>query len=544
MSDVDETLGGSSSRAMAIPAAGSRWLLVRGRRTAIRFALPSFGSLVIGSGADADVRFDEPGVALRHVIISLDPSIAVEIVDGDSGSFGKSGAERALAPGTKLRASDGDRLRVGSVELSFLAAAADSSSAASRVWTRAYFERFVRERTRGAVLRVRSPSKDAKDAAAAEAALLAAAELVAAVGEGDWAAYVADAESAAAIARAVPGAELGLAEVASDPKDRLLTIAGERMARVAPAGERSSKVIAQDPAMREVMSLVEQVAQSFAHVLILGETGVGKDVVAEMIHDRSDRALRPMVRVNCVELADSFFDGEAAGASKALGGTLLLDEVGGLSLRAQLGLGHLLETWSQRGDVRVIATSNHDLRADVKRGAFRKDLFFRLNRVCVEIPPLRERRAEIVPLAELFVGEAAAALRRPKKPRLSKEAEAALILHAWPGNIRELRNVAERAVLVCAGEVLLPSHLPAEVLEGESLEATDEPTDAVSVAPSAPQAAAGSLRDEMANLERKRILEALEQYPTQTEAAKALDIPLRTFLNRLDALGIPRPRKR
>lgn len=552
MSDADDTLGGASSAPMSIPAAGSRWLLVRGRTTAIRLALPSFGALSIGSGADCDVRIDEPGVAKKHLLLQLDPQIAIEVLDGDSGAFGKSGAEKSLSPGAKIRAAAGDRLRAGSIELSFFAAASAPPQRGRRVWTRAFFERAMRSKTRGAVLRLRAPSTDA------EPAWIEAAELTCALGPNEWALYASDAESASRIARGVAGAEVGLVDLAVDPKDRLLELAAERMTRLSPAGERSSKMIAEDPAMRELINLVEQVAPTFAHVLILGETGAGKDVVAQMIHDRSDRALRPMVRVNCVELADSFFDGDAAGAQRAIGGTLLLDEVGGLSLRAQLGLGHLLEKWSARGEVRVIATSNHDLREAVKNNTFRKDLYFRLNRVSMEIPALRERASEIVPLAEMFIHDAATALRRPKKVRLSKEARALLLEYSWPGNIRELKNVIERAVMVCGGELLEPAHLPAEVLEGESLDAPapiESPTDAVPVpvrgeasrgeaSREEPDAKPGSLRDEMASLERRRILEALDQYPTQTEAAKSLDIPLRTFLNRLDALGIARPRKK
>jgi DNA-binding NtrC family response regulator len=540
VSDVDETLGGASA-GMALPAPGSRYLLVRGRRTAIRFALPPFGAVTIGRGAECEVRVEEPGIAEQHLAVQLDPGIAIEVIDGDTGVFGKSGAERALSVGAKIRAELGDRLRAGSVEISFLAA--ETVEGAARVWTLAHLEAVLASRTRGALLWLSGAADEAR-----LIALAGASDLIAALGEGVFAILTVDAaraqELARLIARAVLGAELGMAELGADPKDRLLELARERSAR--PSAERTPEVVAEDPVMREVLALVEQIAVSSAHVLILGETGVGKDVIAQMIHDRSDRALRPLVRVNCVELADSFFDGDAAGTANAAGGTLLLDEVGGLSLRAQLGLGHLLEKWSQRGDVRVIATSNHDLRADVKRGAFRKDLYFRLNRVCIQIPPLRERVREIVPLAERLIAQAAEGLRRAKRPKLSKEAEGALVAHRWPGNIRELRNVIERAMLVCAGEVLRLEHLPREVIEGEDLEgeAAEEVASPPPVAPEDDEARPSSLRDEMAMLERKRIMEALEKYPTQTDAAKALDIPLRTFLNRLDALGIQRPRKR
>lgn len=545
MNDADVTLGGGSNMAMAAPAAGARWLMVRGQTTSVRLALPSFGSVSLGSARDNDVVIDEPGVAKKHLALQLDPGIAISVLDGDSGILGKSGVERSLSAGAQIRAELGDKLRAGSVEISFLPA--ESAEEQRRVWSRAYFEAKLQRAPRHGVLRVRGEER-------VEAALLEAvdeSEVVALLAPGEWAVLVAGDERARAIARAASPKEMGYADAAS--ADRLKQ-AGERLAPVSAGTGGAVAVIAHDPAMRELLALVEQIAASTTHVLILGETGAGKDVIAQMIHDRSDRALAPLVRVNCVELADSFFDGEADGAAKALGGTLLLDEVGGLSLRAQLGLGHLLERWSARGDVRVIATSNHDLRGDVKRGAFRKDLYFRLARVAMTVPPLRERSGEIVLLAEQFIVAATEQLRRPKKPRLSREAEAALLAHRWPGNIRELKNVIERAMLVCVGDAVKLEHLPREVLEGEELDEPSLSSGSMS-SPSLPaqnaapqiegeEAKPGSLRDEMASLERRRILEALDKYPTQTEAAKALDIPLRTFLNRLDALGISRPRKR
>src|SRR5262245_53522421 len=173
---------------MSIPAAGSRWLLVRGRRTAVRLALPSFGALTIGSGADCDVCVDEPGVARRHLGLQLDPGIAIEVLEGDTGAFGKSGVERALSAGTKIRAAAGDRLRVGSVELSFLDAQAGDEGARRRVWARAYFERAVQAKLRGTILRIRSADEGA------EAILLEQAELVAAISPNEWAVYARDAE--------------------------------------------------------------------------------------------------------------------------------------------------------------------------------------------------------------------------------------------------------------------------------------------------------------------------------------------------------------
>jgi two-component system, response regulator FlrC len=275
--------------------------------------------------------------------------------------------------------------------------------------------------------------------------------------------------------------------------------------------------------------------------LIHGETGTGKNLVARMIHERSQRALRPLVQINCADLDD---DAEQL-VARARGGTVLLDEVGALSPRAQVSVGHLLEQLGEQ--VRFLATSNHDLRAEVKRSAFRKDLYFRLNRLSVVVPPLRERKGDIIALAEHFAHVTAKSLRRPRVPKLSEDAKAKLLEHVWLGNVRELQGAIERAVTICGSDKLGPEHISLENLGEDTMPdlgevALDEESAPKTESP-ATESGAPSLRDELAALERRRIQEALDKYPTQADAAKALDIPLRTFLNRLDALGIERPRK-
>jgi DNA-binding NtrC family response regulator len=311
----------------------------------------------------------------------------------------------------------------------------------------------------------------------------------------------------------------------------------------------------------------QRIASSGISVLILGETGVGKEVMAETIHLRSPRAPNALVRLNCAAFAEHLLESELFGHEKgaftgadqskpgllevAGGGTVFLDEVGELPLALQ---SKLLRVFEQREvmrvgavrarpiDVRFLAATNRDLEAEVASGRFRRDLLFRLNGFSLVIPPLRERRAEITPLARAFVEEAARRSGRGPAPLLSEDAIALLEAHPWPGNIRELRNVIERAVVLCVGDVLEREHLILDSAGGARL--------ALTPAATGPQGGdrpdpAAALRAELEALERQRIVDALNRAGgNQSAAAKELGMSRGTFLTRLDAFGIPRPRKR
>jgi DNA-binding NtrC family response regulator len=302
-----------------------------------------------------------------------------------------------------------------------------------------------------------------------------------------------------------------------------------------------------DGPMAQVHRLLEHVAPSNLSVLILGETGAGKEVIAEAVHRFSKRAKGPFVRLNCAALTDSLLESELFGHEKgaftgaiatkqglveaADGGTLFLDEMGEMPLGTQAKLLRVLERHEvqrvgsvkpRKVDLRVVAATNVDLEAAVRQGRFRLDLFHRLDGVSIAIPPLRARRSEILPLARRFLGRACEG-RTP--PVFSAAAERALESHTWPGNVRELRNVVERAAVLSAGGPIEPAHL--RLGHG-----TDNAGPLDSGAPSPD-------RDE-----REHLLAVLERCGgNQSRAARELGIPRRTLLRRLDEYGVPRPRK-
>lgn len=341
--------------------------------------------------------------------------------------------------------------------------------------------------------------------------------------------------------------------------------------------------------MRELFAMLARIAPTDLSVLIEGETGTGKELVAQSIHKNSARADGPFVVFDCSAVASNLIESDLFGHERgaftgahaaklglielARGGTLFFDEVGELPLRLQVKLLRAVEERAVRRvggvdprpvDVRYVSATNRDLEQEVEAGRFRRDLYFRLAGATLYIPSLRERLDEILPLAERFVADAAAGLGRPAV-RLSQDAHAWLVQHEWPGNVRELRSACERAVLLCEDGVLRGGHFqgptrvrPASRSAPPPVPADDTGADndndsegegddrASATAPgfadraSMPEAA----RREVEVIERRRILAALEQAGgNQTRAAALLGISRRTLVNRLGAYDLPRPRK-
>ncbi len=340
------------------------------------------------------------------------------------------------------------------------------------------------------------------------------------------------------------------------------------------AADDDDPSIAIAPESRALRELIDCVAPTPLPVLLLGETGSGKEIAAERLHRHSRQTQDRFVKVNCASLAESIVDSELFGHERgaftnahatreglfesADGGTLFLDEVAALSSRTQAKLlrvlecGEIVRLGSSRArcvNVRIIAATHGDLEGMVASGAFREDLFFRLNTITVRIPPLRARPSDIVPLAELFAARLARSLDRVP-PRFSRQAIELLIEHGWPGNVRELRHVVERAVVFCqteieAADLGLPICRPLARFDARASSndvLSDEPAAALV---DEPRAGPGCIRDEVKSFERERIVAALENSrQNQTRAAELLGVSRRTLTNKLNAYGILRPRKR
>jgi len=259
-----------------------------------------------------------------------------------------------------------------------------------------------------------------------------------------------------------------------------------------------ANIVGHSPALRQVTEMVKRVAGSNATVLLLGETGTGKEVTARQIHCSSPRKDHTFIAINCAALPETLLESELFGHEKgaftgahaakmgrfemADQGTLFLDEIGDISLSTQVKLLRVLQekefvrvggTRTISTDVRIIAATNRDLRAAIDKGTFREDLYYRLNVFPIQLPPLRQRREDIPLLVEHFINLAAAQLKCPR-PTVTDEAMALLASYPWPGNIRELQNVMERAVLLAEGGEVTAANLPREIVGGAAAQPPGE----------------------------------------------------------------------
>ncbi|MDH7601435.1 MAG: sigma-54 dependent transcriptional regulator [Armatimonadota bacterium] len=316
-------------------------------------------------------------------------------------------------------------------------------------------------------------------------------------------------------------------------------------------------IIGQDPDTQRAYIIAAQVARTDATVLLLGETGTGKEYLARTIHYQSDRADKPFVKVNCAALPETLLESELFGHEKgafthavarrigrfeaANEGTIFLDEIGEMSPSVQAKLLRVLQEkqFERVGgsetisvDVRVIAATNCDLEAAVKENRFRKDLYYRLNVVSIHLPPLRKRGNDIEIFAQHFLHHYAKEMGRPAK-RFSEEAMNAIRSHTWPGNIRELENAVQRAVILCNGETIRPEHLMIQptdhklrLYESTQVNSRFDPEEAgVETLP-----ATASLK-EVESFHIKRVLEYTKW--NQSAAAQILGIDRKTLRNKI-----------
>jgi two-component system response regulator HydG len=312
------------------------------------------------------------------------------------------------------------------------------------------------------------------------------------------------------------------------------------------------RLIGRSASMDRLRGLIERVGPTEEPVLIIGESGTGKELIAQEIYERSKRAGKPFLTVNCAAVAETLLESELFGHEKgsfsgaeerrlgffemADGGTLFLDEIGDMPISMQPKLLRVLQSGEFRrvgggrvltADVRVIAATNKDLHDEVKAGAFREDLMHRINTIVIESPPLRERREDIVELVLFFSREMGAAGQR----RFSPEALSILRSHAWPGNIRELRNIVRRAHILSDNEVIQPSDLPPHLMA--------ERCEAASASVVAPESHENPLDLPLAEVERRHILAVFRDCGgNKTAAARRLGVTPRTLYNKFEAWGI------
>lgn len=309
--------------------------------------------------------------------------------------------------------------------------------------------------------------------------------------------------------------------------------------------EESTAFIANNKEMQKVTQMATQVAPSEASILITGESGTGKEVIAKFIHQKSKRAVKPMISVNCAAIPENLLESELFGHEKgaftgaiarrigkfeeADGGTLLLDEISEMDLKLQAKLLRAIQereidrvggTSAVKINIRILATSNRDLQEEVKAGRFRQDLFYRLNVIHLELPPLRKRGDDITSLANFF-NEKYAKLNAIEQRPFSKKASAKLQNHSWPGNVRELENTIHRSVLLASGSEI-----------GEEAIILNESEDGSS---SSAQSNGAMVGKTLESVEKELILHTLEHcLGNRTHAANILGISIRTLRNKLN----------
>ncbi len=537
----------------------------------LTFPLPDRGSITVGRTDGVEIQLDDEAISRQHIKFHIGETLQVEDLGSANGTRVRG---RFLKSGETIELNPGDTVELGRTLL--VVKFASVPTRPFRIYAHEYFEprvddecaRAERGGVKFAVVRVHGGGVPAALLQQRLAAAVRAGDVVASYGPDehelllvDCDCRVAERRSAALLAsfrQFSPSALLGLACFPRDGRTSASLLERANAAvRGLDSNQEKASVTVPDGTMESLRRTVERIAGSSISVLFTGETGVGKSLLAKELHRTSPRAQRAFVALNCAELTESLLEAELFGYEKgaftgaeqakaglietADGGTLLLDEIGDLAITTQAKLLRVLEDHEVRRigslrprhvDLRVVACTNRDLEAECERGTFRRDLYFRLAGISLEVPPLRKRTGELEGLARAFLEQAAASAERPSAPTLGPEALVALQRYPWPGNVRELRNVMERAALLSQYSVIRAEHLPVERLRNTVYPKAEGP------------GADGAAQMARHAGERQELLDVLAECGgNQSRAAKRLGISRRTLVTRLNKLGVPRPLK-
>ena len=541
-------------------------LLVIGDGYVATHPLPDDGDLTIGRSKGVEVCIDVPQISRRHAILHLGNPLRLEDLGSANGTRVR---DRQLDPGETVDVAPGDVIELGSTLI--LLQRRETARRPKRVWSHGTFEgRLEDECSRAeaaghgqfALVRLRAAAPAGVSVPELISSLMRPGDVLAEYGPDEYEVLLLDVNAEAAqpivgqfvlrLQRAslTPQAALAVYPTHGRSPEVLMAKACDALGGTSHDDDGPLSI---DPAIVQLDRLVDRLAAGTINVLLLGETGVGKEVFAEKLHRRSPRASCPLVKLNCAALSEQLLESELFGYEKgaftganatkpglletAEGGTVFLDELAEMPLTLQAKLLRVLEdravmrvgaTKPRPIDVRFVAATNKDLEVAMEDGSFRKDLYFRLSAATLMIPPLRERPAEVGALAKRFIAQFAKQLGRPA-PALTPAAMQVLESYDWPGNVRELRNVIERAVLLTGDEPIDPELLPIDKMRA-TLMADD---------------ASNDLRSRREAYERQVVIDALEKANgNQTVAARMLGIARRTLITRIEQYGLPRPRKK
>jgi DNA-binding NtrC family response regulator len=508
--------------------------------------------LVSGRGEECDLPLEnQTKVSRKHFTVRRD-GMFLTLHDLDSTNGTK--LNGVTVRGGERRLVGGDVIQAGTATLT-VAAASGTGIATTGVTSRLELElqRIDASDGSAALVRIDLPGGASRESMDQLTRLLSRVAVFEEREEGQYAALVEGTDPKAFsenISKMCSGAEITVVRFPSDGKS-FAALWNATRASQEDIPELPKGVCIADPAMMKVYRVAQRVARTDTTVLILGETGVGKEVIAEQVHKFSARADKHYVRLNCASLPETLLSSELFGHERgaftgadrrkvgyfeaADGGTLLLDEIGELSLSMQVKLLRVLEnrtvlrlgaTSELPVDVRVICSTHRDLQQDVADGRFREDLYYRVSAFTLTVPPLRDRPTEIGLLADVFMRQHAERMGTTP-PTLGDAALAALTSHRWPGNVRELRNAIEHAFVMCDGDTILPEHLP---------ESTRSPDDEP-----AGRASGGGVKDKLAQIERASIVKALaDENGNQTRAAKRLGMSRRALIYKMSKYEIKR----